>query len=294
MKNIRFFFNEIHEMLCDENNYYSSHIHPYKSVNNIDYSKFADCRDEIFYKLSAMVEDARKIYALAVIQELEVQLDYDLVDKKEKIETVRSHKADSISFSSILKEEADKKGIIGEPYIEEISLHEHKGQYLEINCLISDIGSFIDEIQRIFTMFSINLHTIAKENSIDIEYFTADESHRFQANLNDTQRDLLFELLANSGFIPKKTDKDSFILAFGGKVDKYTNFKITWLKNKQLLRELLIPLKHSEIIQAAFERLIPFVFINENNNPITLAKNKPVPSLDSDTIAEIHKRIATI
>jgi hypothetical protein len=53
-------------------------------------------------------------------------------------------------------------------------------------------------------------------------------------------------------------------------------------------------LEHPDIkIKADYERLVPLVFIDDKNNPITLAKNKPVPSLESDKIKEILKKIAT-
>lgn len=115
---------------------------------------------------------------------------------------------------------------------------------------------------------------------------------KLQTNLTDTQRSLLFDLLVKDNYIPD-SDKDGFIWAFGGENDKYKAFKVKWLKNKQLLRELLIPLKHPEMIKADFERLIPLIFIDIKNNAITLAKNKPVLSQDSDKITEILRKIAT-
>jgi hypothetical protein len=119
-------------------------------------------------------------------------------------------------------------------------------------------------------------------------------SKQLKTNLNDTQRSLLYDLLKKDKFIPDDTDRDGFIWAFGGKNDKYTDFKIKWLNNKQILRELVIPLEHPDIkIKADYERLVPLVFIDDKNNPITLAKNKPVPSLESDKIKEILKKIAT-
>jgi hypothetical protein len=121
---------------------------------------------------------------------------------------------------------------------------------------------------------------------------------QLSTNLNDIQRGLLYDLLVKDAFIPKETDKDGFIWAFGGENGKYTDFKIVWLKNnKQLLRELVLPLMHQDIkVQADYERLVPLVFIDNkgNSNPITLAKNKPIPSLDSDKITAIHKKIATV
>lgn len=116
---------------------------------------------------------------------------------------------------------------------------------------------------------------------------------QLKTNLSDTQRALLFDLLVKDGFIPYDTDPAGFIWVFGGESDKYTSFEIKWLKNKQLLRELLIPLRHSDIIQADYERIAPIIFIDKKGNQISLAKAKHIESTDSDKIAEIHKKIAT-
>ncbi len=292
MKNIRLFFFEIIKVIRDEKSHHISNVHPYKCVGNIDYPKIQDCIDEIFYKLSTMTEDARRIYALEILRVLEIHLEHDLVDKKEKIEVVDLFLPDSTSFKTVLKEEADPKGNIGEAYSEEIRLHEHKDNYLEIGCLLFDIYFLIIEVQRIFQLFSINIRTLAIDNGIEIEHLTDEAFSVFHTRLNNTQRSLLFELLVDGGFIPKDTDKDDFIWVFGGMNGNNLKSKITWLKNKQLLRELLTPLKPLDIKSAVYERFVPLVFINDKGNPIALAKNKPVPSSDSDLIAEIHKKIA--
>lgn len=117
---------------------------------------------------------------------------------------------------------------------------------------------------------------------------------QLKTKLTDTQRDLLYNLLIDDNFISGDTDRDGFIWAFGGENYKYTSFKITWLKNKQLLRELLEPLKHPDIIiKADFERIVPSIFIDSKGEAITLAKNKRILSQDSDRIAAILKKIAT-
>lgn len=115
---------------------------------------------------------------------------------------------------------------------------------------------------------------------------------QLKTSLTEPKRDLLFDRLVMDGFIPKNTDKEGFKWVFGWKNDKYTSFQIKWLKNKQLLRELLIPLRHSDIIQADYERLVPIFFIDKKENYISLAKGKHIESTDSDKIAEIHKKLA--
>lgn len=116
---------------------------------------------------------------------------------------------------------------------------------------------------------------------------------QLKTNLSNTQRTLLYDLLVENKFIPDETDKDGFNWVFGGNNKKYTSFKIKWLKNKQLLRELLIPLKHPETKISDIKRIIPQIFIDTKCNAITLANNKSVPSQDSDKLSEIHKKLAT-
>ncbi|MGQ7867826.1 hypothetical protein [Sunxiuqinia sp. sy24] len=293
MKNIRLFFDGLIKVIMDEKNHHLLPEHPYKCTGNIWYPEIQDCTDDIFYRLSTMTEDARKIYALEVLRTLEIQLEYDYVDKKEVIEVVKLFDCDSTSYRTISKDEADQKGITGEVYTEEIPLHEHNNKYIDISALHSDIDLFIEEVRRIFQLFSINLRTLAIDNSIEIKYLTDEAVSFFHTRLNNTQRNLLCELLVDSGFIPEDTDKDDFVWAFGGLNGNNLKSKITWLKNKQLLRELLMPLRPLDIKSTVYERFVPLVFINDKGNPIALAKNKPVPSSDSDLIAEIHKKIAS-
>jgi hypothetical protein len=101
--------------------------------------------------------------------------------------------------------------------------------------------------------------------------------------------------LINDGFIDKNTDKNGFIWAFGGSNNKYTSFKISWLKNIQLLRELLKGIQpFTDLIMADIERLCPMLFEDKKGNPINLAKNKVIQSLDCDKMTEILNKIATV
>lgn len=294
MKNVRRFFNEIINVIIDKDNYHDSTYHPYKCTGNMDHNIYSDCKDEIFYKLSTMVEDARQKYALAILKELESQLANELVDKIERIETVTIHNSQSTAFYQISKEEADRIGAIGEPHIVEISLHEHNNNYIEIDCLMTDLYFFLKEIENIFSMFSIDLKEMVNKHNIEIDDFTENKSRFLQTSLNEYQITLLFQLLMDNEFISNQTIIETFIWVMDGKNGNTIGDKIIWNKNKQLLRELLIPIKHPDIKQADFERLVPVFFRDKKNNPITLAKEKHVPSVDSDKIAEIHKKLATI
>lgn len=160
---------------------------------------------------------------------------------------------------------------------------------------IGGYKSFSEElcnfVLEVFNGFKLDIERLLERNQVeDIEPKSIPQ---FQTNLNDSQRTLLFDLLVSNNFIPADTDKDFFKWAFGGKNDKFTSTKIKWLRKKQLLRELLIPLKQQEISQAEFKLVVPLIFIDRTGNYITLANNKFDPSFDSDLIAEIHKKLAT-
>ena len=71
-----------------------------------------------------------------------------------------------------------------------------------------------------------------------------------------------------------------------------TYTKPKWLKTKQLARELLTHEKiKGSLINAEVERQAPYIFVDENNKPLNLAKNKPTPSHDSD---DLRKFLATL
>lgn len=117
---------------------------------------------------------------------------------------------------------------------------------------------------------------------------------QLKTKLSDSQIENLYHLLISHVFLSKETNKNNFILALSGKENNTSSSKIIWLKNKQLLRELLIPLKPPKITQAAYIKLISRVFIDKNKRPISLPKNKTMPNVDSDTIKDILNKIATM
>ena len=53
-------------------------------------------------------------------------------------------------------------------------------------------------------------------------------------NLTNEQRGLLFDLLVKYKFIPDTTNKEGFIWAFGGFDERYRNFTIKWLSDKNV------------------------------------------------------------
>ena len=72
-----------------------------------------------------------------------------------------------------------------------------------------------------------------------------------------------------------------------GFIENTTAKPLKWLKSKQLARELLTHDKIKvNLTIAEVERQTPNIFIDENNNPLTLAKNKAIPSIDSDNLSK--------
>ena len=71
-----------------------------------------------------------------------------------------------------------------------------------------------------------------------------------------------------------------------GFIENATVKPLKWLKTKQLARELLTHSKIKDSLTVAeIERQAPTLFIDKNNNPLTLAKNKKIPSTDSDNLS---------
>lgn len=108
----------------------------------------------------------------------------------------------------------------------------------------------------------------------------------------------LFDLLQDKQFIDYKTDKDFFNYAFGGVPIPIIGkrFKlIIWLKNKQLLRELLFGCKEqstsgivgSKENQSKIKKIIPSLFCSPKEKNLKLAKPKYKPDRDSDIIKDI-------
>ncbi|MDD4993496.1 MAG: hypothetical protein PHR83_14820 [Paludibacter sp.] len=115
--------------------------------------------------------------------------------------------------------------------------------------------------------------------------------------LTKKQSDFLYKGLVSGAFLPiDKTglDEKAFCYLFGG-IGKPTDLKpLKWLKNVQLLRELLTALKNSDIKLAEMERTTPKYFIKKNGKCIKLSKAKHVESTDSDIIANLIQKIATL
>lgn len=105
----------------------------------------------------------------------------------------------------------------------------------------------------------------------------------------------IWDSLVSNNFIAAETSREEFLYYFGHVEYKPAELHpITWVvnkSNKQLLRELIIgmykPMINSGMISKAnIERIVPSVFADIKGEPILLAKEKKVLSLESDKIAD--------
>lgn len=101
----------------------------------------------------------------------------------------------------------------------------------------------------------------------------------------------LKERLINRGFISTDTTQEQIDYAFG-RIEKTDSTKpIKWLKNKQLLRELVTALMHPETRKCSIAKIVPELFVSKTGEPMRLAGDKPVKSTDCDNLTEICRTI---
>lgn len=121
---------------------------------------------------------------------------------------------------------------------------------------------------------------------------TTDTVEHFPLDGDVAEGRKVFQQLVDNGFIAKDTDESSFLFIMGYSAETNGNVKqIVWLKTKQLAREF-VRLKNEKAIEsgqlkiAAMEKLTEQLFLKDGK-PLKLAKDKPVPSLDSDLLEKI-------
>lgn len=86
--------------------------------------------------------------------------------------------------------------------------------------------------------------------------------------LSTKQQQNLFEMLTNNDLLSKETDYKSYCFVFGSYLMP-DNFKpLKWLKNRQLLRELITELKHPDVIIPTSKYILPNYFIDKYDKPI--------------------------
>lgn len=92
-------------------------------------------------------------------------------------------------------------------------------------------------------------------------------------------------LLIDKNQIEKNTEEETFLYWFGCGEYNEAIKPIIWTGTKQIARELLEGLyKSKDSSFADIEKIVPMCFIKDKK-PMQLAKNKKVPSLESDVIA---------
>lgn len=113
----------------------------------------------------------------------------------------------------------------------------------------------------------------------------------FPSCLTYSQGDATLKFLKENEFVPEDTEPTDFLYQMGCSGDCPADVKpIVWLKNKQLLREMLELwfkplLDEKSFKKAKMEAICPNVFIDKKGESIALAKNKQVGQEDSDKLS---------
>lgn len=186
--------------------------------------------------------------------------------------------------------------------LNELPTKDSKIEYLiEIKKPFLSLSKELIDNDEVFNYLKARLDDISKlSDNFEQKEKNIPLPQRLQTNLTTKQRSILFAELVNGRFIPKD-NKDCFYWAFGVIDEKEAKQpekwqSIEWLKNVQILRELL---EAKEIMtfkdkgdKKKMENKIPLLF-EKNGKPRPLAKNKHKPDTDSDKIDEIVKKLAT-
>lgn len=120
---------------------------------------------------------------------------------------------------------------------------------------------------------------------------------RFPASLDYAQGAMVLQSLKDGTFVPKETEPMNFLYQMGCTDERPDEVQpIVWLKNKELLREMLeswfkSAIENETVKLAKLEAVCPQVFVDAKGEMNHLAKRKVVASIDSDKIAEIFATI---
>lgn len=142
----------------------------------------------------------------------------------------------------------------------------------------------------------INQMNIVVENRGTVNNRTNETVHKerhahFPPSIDESRGIALYRFLIKRGMIAVNSDEASFLYLMGCVAYPPKEVKlIEWQANKQLLREMLEGavkplLDGSDFKKADIERLAPLCF-SQGGEPLELAKSKPVPSIDSDALAD--------
>jgi hypothetical protein len=191
-----------------------------------------------------------------------------------------------------------QKGIIGELEIRLKAVADSpKITFEELKSLTYEwLTASEDYIPQTFRELKINAY---KNSILDLEYYQnwlIEERENFINYVREqTLEEPLRKNIGLSETPPKAIDLPLNLLQTleaEGFIESARKIPLKWLKNKQLLRELMTNEKiRGDYSIAEIRRLTPKMFIDKEGNPLALAKNKVVPSIDSD---KISKFLATL
>lgn len=125
----------------------------------------------------------------------------------------------------------------------------------------------------------------------------AEEQVHFPACLNFAQGERVLSFLKEHGFVAPTTDPANFLYQMGATDELPSELApLLWIKNKQLLREMLELwfgrlLAEGSLKKARLEAICSQVFVDDDGKMIHLAKNKAVPSVDSDELVDFFATI---
>ena len=150
----------------------------------------------------------------------------------------------------------------------ENELDQTENQLKIFNGFRIEIDKHMSVIRNIATQ---NSSTFSKSNSQEkkVEPIT-----QLKTKLTGNQRGLLFSLLGGVDFIPKDTDKDGFMWAFGEFNDKISSFKTTWLVDAVFLTDLLREIKKDEITLEEMKVRAKSFFVNKKGEKVKIDSYK--------------------
>ena len=119
----------------------------------------------------------------------------------------------------------------------------------------------------------------------------------FPPSLDFNQGQAALNFLKEKDFVPSETEPGNFLYQMGCTEESPDEVRpVVWLKNKQLLREMLEHwysklLEDESFTQTKMAAVCSQVFVNEDGDMIHLAKRKSVPSWESEKLKDFFATI---
>ena len=128
------------------------------------------------------------------------------------------------------------------------------------------------------------------------EFLEVEDGHHFPECRDVSQGEKLYRMLKDKQFVDESTERLNFLYQMGCTEERPMDvLPIKWLKNKQLLREMLEgwlqPIFNNSFTKAMMERICPHVFINKKGEKLSLSKNKSQLSWESSEMEEFFQNI---